>query len=807
MPSQPRPRRIRKRRLLGLLSVLAFLGLAAFTLGLVAGIASAIPSLDARARQAQERNGVVYDREGRRVLAVLRGSESRVLVSPDGISDRMKLAIVAVEDRRFWEHRGIDLRGIGRALWADLRNQRVVQGGSTITQRFVKNVYVDDQRSLGRKVREAALAWQLERDHRWSKQKILAEYLNTIYFGNGAYGIQQAARAYFGHGASTLDLAESALLAGIPADPSGYDPVLNPARARARRLQVLQAMVEVGAISSRELRASAAAPLPRPQSVRLPGTQALAAPYFTNYVKEQLVESFGAKRVFGGGLRVRTTIDLGLQERARQAIEKWLPEEDGPSAALVALDARNGDVLAMVGGRNFRESQFNLAVQGERQPGSAFKPFVLATALEAGVSPATTFVSKPLQISLGDRFWSVENYEDAYLGSVDLETATVHSDNAVYAQLTALLGPKAVAETARRLGVRSPLRGYFSIALGAQAVNPLELARSYAAFANGGFRIDGSLRRLENQPRVIESVRTPSSLLANRARPERVLTPRTASFVNFLLQQTVEEGTAVRAGLPGWSVAGKTGTTEEYGDAWFVGYTPRLVVAVWVGYPDELRPMLTEFHGDPVAGGTYPALIWKSFMERALPDLGHASERFASPPSDFSSARQVVQRGGRLQLDNGDCRGTISIVYFAGTGPETTADCRPNEVEVPSVVGQTLAQATARLAQQPLRPAVVYKWAKPLQRVDVVLGQIPSSGRLSSFDEVTLVLAKPRNGLVPDLEGAHLEAARGKLRRLGLELQITGYAEGPPGRVVSQQPAAGLAAEAGMTVRLVLGRE
>jgi penicillin-binding protein 1A len=801
-PGSPR-RRIRKLRLLVLFAVLALLSASSFTFGLVRAIASEIPSLDPE-NWSEQRNGVIYANDGKTVLAVLRGSESRVLLKGDEISARMKQAIVAVEDRRFWEHRGVDLRGIARALLADVRSKAVVEGGSTITQQFVKNAYVENERSIARKVREAALAWQLEQQ--WSKQRILTAYLNTVYFGNGAYGIQQAAKVYFDKAAKRLNLHEAALLAGLPADPSGYDPVTRPAAARARRAKVLGDMLELGWITPKERLKAARAPLPRRDDVRLPGTQTRWAPYFTNYVTQQLLTSkrYGPSKVSGGGLHVRTTIDLGLQDLAREAIAKWLPDPDGPAAALVAIDPKTGDVLTMIGGRNFRQSQFNLAVQGERQPGSAFKPFVLAAALQQGIAPSTTFVSRPVSISLGDKFWLVENYEGSYLGTIDLETATVYSDNAVYAELTRLVGPRRVAEAAKRLGIRSPLRGYFSIGLGAQAVNPLELARAYSVFANGGYRFD--TRTLGNQPRVIDSITVAGKVDTNHQAVKRVLSERSAAIVNDLLQGVIERGTGRRAALSGWPAAGKTGTTENYGDAWFVGYTPQLVASVWVGYPNQLRPMLTEFHGEPVAGGTYPALIWKSFMERALVYLGKQPEAFPSPPLDYASPRTVVERDGRVQLDNGLCRNAREIVYFAGFGPRTTADCKVNEVEVPQVVGQPVSAAKARLALQPLTPEIVYKPALPRQRVDIVLRQIPAKGRLSSFDTVTLVLGKAMHGVVPNVEGASLGQARVKLGKRKLRVEVTRFTEGSTGEVVSQSPPSGVAAAPGMTVKLVVGR-
>src|SRR5207253_10172051 len=329
-----------------------------------------------------------------------------------------------------------------------------LQGGSTITQQFVKNELTGSQRSITRKLKEAALAWQLEQH--WSKDQILTAYLNTIYFGNGAYGVERAARTYFGHNALKLTLPEAALLAGIPEDPSRYDPVAHPRAAIERRAVVLRLMLQQGIIQPTRFRRAVRAPLPKPQNIHLSGVRG-QAPYFGEFVKQQLIDQLGAKRVFGSGFRVATTIDLGLQKLARAAIDKWLPSPDGPQAALVAINPSNGAVLAMYGGRNFHASQFNLAVQGERQPGSSFKPFVLATALKQGISPASTFVSKPVSIFLGNRYWNVHNFEGEYLGPISLTTAISASDNSVFAQLTKVVGPSNVARTAHLLGIRSPL--------------------------------------------------------------------------------------------------------------------------------------------------------------------------------------------------------------------------------------------------------------------------------------------------------------------------------------------------------------
>jgi penicillin-binding protein 1A len=781
--------------------VIGLVSISSFTFGFVTAMAGEVSALEPRNWKEQV-NGYVYASDGKTILSVLRGSESRVLVEFEDIAPVMRQAIVAVEDRRFYEHRGIDVRAIGRALWADIRHQRLVEGGSTITQQFVKNAWVQDQRTLARKVREAALAWQLEQD--WETDRILAAYLNTIYFGNGAYGIHQAAKIYFDKAPADLTLPEAALLAGIPADPTNYDPVAQPVVARGRRDVVLQAMLDTGVITRADYLAAREAALPDPDEVHLGGTLGAGAPYFTNYVREQLVDTYGATEVYGRGLRVRTTIDLKLQTLAREAIAKWLDEPDGPTAALVALDAKTGSVLAMVGGRNYGESQFNLAVQGQRQAGSSFKPFVLAAALEQGIAPVTSFVSEPVVISLGDRDWVVHNYEESYLGSISLEQATIHSDNAVYAELTRLVRPSGVVRMAKRLGITSPLENYFSIGLGAQASNPLELARGFSAFANGGFRIDTELTG--NRPRAVEEVRDRDGKLldANRPLRKRALRPDSAAIVTSLLQKAVEQGTGRRAMIPGFAVAGKTGTTENHGDAWFVGYTSGLVAAVWVGYPNKTVPMETQFNGDPVAGGTYPALIWKAFMQDALAELEREPELFAAPSAASLESRLVVDRDGRLQLDNGLCRERFEVVYFAGFAPRRTADCKPNEVEVPNVVGKTLDDAEARLAAQPLTPVLVYKPALPRQRLDIVLSQIPVKGRLSSFDEVKLVLAKPLHGVVPNVRGLSLAQARARLLRLRLEPVLVG---GSDGRVASQRPRAGVAAEPGMRVELALQGE
>ncbi len=777
--------------------MLGLLSFASFMFGMVTAIAGQLPQYDPAHQQKIAHDGYVFDNKGQ-LLAVLRGKESRVILKSDQIAPIMKQAIVAIEDKRFYEHRGVDMRAIGRALAADIENKAVVQGGSTITQQFIKNAYVKDQRSVARKLKEAALAWQLEQ--RKEKDWILTAYLNTIYFGNGAYGIGQAALTYFQKPASRLTLPEAALLAGIPRDPARFDPVTNPKASKERRRIVLDQMLQQGIIAPEQHSEARSAALPAPDEVQLPGTQERQGQYFVNYVKQQLIDS----KEYGPGRRLRRgpphlhDSRPRLQKMARKSISKVLRDPEGPQAALVAIDHKRGEVLAMVGGSNYRDSQFNLAVQGERQPGSAFKPFVLASALEQGISPATHFDSHQVVIPLGDKLWQVNNYEGSYLGSIDLETATIHSDNAVYAQLTSLVGPQNVARLAHKAGIQSKLNSYFAIGLGAEAANPLEMARAFSTFANGGQRIDGSV--LGNQPRAVTRI----GKRKNEPVGRRVLSPEKTAILNSILQKVVTQGTGRRAALSDRPVAGKTGTTENYGDAWFVGYVPQLTVAVWVGYPRELRPMETEYHGEPVAGGTFPAEIWHTFMQEALEYLQVEPESFQSASVPYASPRNVVFRDGKLQVDNGNCHSPKAVLFFSGQEPRRNANCKPNEVDVPDLVGQPVQAARSRLAGQPLTASVVYRVAKPGQRPHVVLEQRPRKGRLSAYDRVTLVVAKPIHGVVPQLVGMPLERAERKCKRRGLKIEVEKAPEGAPGRVIFQLPRAGVAAAPGMTVRLAV---
>ena len=652
-PKPPRRRvRIRKIRLFLLMFGLGILAAVSTVFGMMMAVASDLPKLELKAA----RNSHIVDKDGND-LGLLIGNQKRVFLKEAEIAPVMKHAIIAIEDRRFYTNEGVDLRGIGRALYQDIVQKRVVQGGSTITQQLVKNALAaQDDRTLFQKLREAALAYHLT--HQWSKERILNTYLNTIYFGNGAYGIEAAARTYFQpnhpgcdetgdtYCADELRPEEAALLAGMVASPTAYDPVAHPEAARTRRDLVLDRMLEQGFITQAQFDDATRAGVPVQGDLQPPAEDTLH-PYFTSWIKQQVVDRLGggqagARRAFEGGLTIQTTIDSDLQEAGEAAINQWLPNTDGPRAALVAIENSTGKVRAMVGGDNYNELPFNLATQGQRQPGSAIKPFILAEALSQGISPNSVWASRKLQIDVphSKEIFTVNNYEGAYSGSTTLARATTFSDNSVFAQVGIKVGTRKVARLAERMGIRTNVSHNYAMTLGGlkEGVTPLDMAHAYATFAAGGDLIYGTLSpgadnarddtapgpvgidritRMKDGKEV--AVKLPSGDEAvNHKRRRNVLKHEVATQVGSLLQGVVRYGTGTRAQVGDVVVAGKTGTTEGYGDAWFVGWTPKYTVAVWVGYPNEFKSMETEFAGQPVAGGTYPASIFRTFIEAEL---------------------------------------------------------------------------------------------------------------------------------------------------------------------------------------------
>jgi penicillin-binding protein 1A len=620
-PGAGRRPRLNKLRLAITLFALGILAVVATVFGMMMAVAQDLPQLESQNEFKAAKNSVLYDASGKHELAVLTGENNRILVTSSQIAPSVKRAAIAIEDQRFYKHKGVDYRGIARALWADIRRQRAAQGASTITQQFVKNALLaQHNRSIFQKLKEAAIAYQLER--KWTKDRILTEYLNTVYFGAGAYGVESAARVYFGwnhpgcepHCAAVLEPAESALLAAMIASPSGYSPIENPAAALQRRNLVLQRMRDQYLLAPSEYATAVHEALP-PRNRIAPPRKVSKAPYFSSWVEDQLVKRYGTGNTFGGGLRIRTTLDLDYQAAAEQAISARLAGV-GPSSALVAIDNKTGGIRAMVGGSDFEHHPFNLATQGLRQPGSAFKPFTLIAALEKGVSPGRTFVSAPKVIDGPRGQFKVKNYNDAYAGVTTLAGATTTSDNSVYAELGyKLVGTGAVAHVARAMGVRTPISRNPSMVLGGLkvGVTPLEMAKSYETLAHDGERVSGTLASYDGGPVTFTRVKGPGVDDENHVRTKRVMSDAVAKEATSILQSVVTSGTGRNAQI-GEFAAGKTGTTENYQDAWFVGFNDLLTVAVWVGYPEGAKPMETEYHGSPVAGGTFPADIWHDFM-------------------------------------------------------------------------------------------------------------------------------------------------------------------------------------------------
>jgi len=604
--------------------VLLLLGLLFFTgLAGLAWVISQIP-LPSEARLAS--TSVIYDASGQ-PLAELHGTENRFPVELTEVPRVVQDAVIAAEDRNFLSHGGVDPVGILRATWADIRAGSAVEGGSTITQQYVKNTLVGSERSLVRKLKEAVVAVKLER--KYDKRTILEKYLNTVYFGRGAYGVQAASQAYFGRDVGELGLREAAYLAGLIRAPSAGDVAIDAPRAAQLRASVLDAMVDTAAITQAQADAVRAVPLESYVFAPTPADATFINPtagseYFVDYVRRQLVATYGEDRVLRGGLRVETSLDPAIQSVAYDAVYGTLDPDDPatPDAALVALD-RDGRVVAMVGGRSWRDSQVNLAVGAEgggsgRQAGSAFKPLALAEKLAQGGSLDATYPAPATIVLAGadnGADWEVSNYDKAGYGRLSLLDATVVSSNTVYAQLALEVGPEAVARLATQMGIDGPLEPTPSIVLGTQNTSVLDMAGAYLTFGNDGTYLE---------PRVIRTVSDETGPLVEDqpAGARRVLDPDVARQVREALTQVVERGSGRGARLPGpaW---GKTGTTEDYGDAWFLGGNDELVVGVWMGHAEgQSIPMLNVGGVPRVAGGTWPAAIFRKFMTQVAPGDG-----------------------------------------------------------------------------------------------------------------------------------------------------------------------------------------
>jgi penicillin-binding protein 1A len=611
--------------------VFALLAIAAVAVtSWVLDVAADAPSLATCKPIDRGGNTVIYAADGSK-LGTVASPQARSLVSIDRVPKSLQLATVAIEDQRFYQHDGLDYEGILRAAVKDLEAGEAVEGGSTITQQLVRNLCIENpKRNLERKIEEAQLA--IEYAERHSRREILGSYLNVASYGTiegtTAVGVGAAAKIFFSKPAAKLKLPEAALLAGLPQAPSEYNPLLEPGAAKARRNQVLRQMAKLGYISETRARAVMKSGL----RVNLDESYfEHREPYFFDYVENKLIEKYGADKVRRGGLEVHTTIEPELQAVGLEAMRSALPYSTDPSSALVSIDPGNGHIRAMVSSSDYEESKFSLAAQGHRQPGSTFKTFVLTTAIRQGIDPYSTYyTSKPLDLYLPKwGHWTVHTADEGYLGTVNLQQATVASDNTVFAQLDLDVGPAAVAATAHQMGIVSPLDGIPAEGIGGLriGVSPLEMSSAYATLADGG---------QHRKPVAVAKVVFPDGHVDHpeTSKPQQAVSPAVAWQVTRLLHDNITEGTGTAAYTGCAGQAGKTGTTDEYTDAWFAGYQPNLATVVWVGYPESNDISMSSVHGRTVFGGTFPAEIWHSLYSGA----GVPCEEFEEPKQQISWA-------------------------------------------------------------------------------------------------------------------------------------------------------------------------
>lgn len=712
----------------------------------------ALPNIDDYRARPLAQTSFLYASDGS-LITLLHATENRVVLSRSEMTQNVRDAVVAIEDRRFFSHHGVDPEAIVRAAYMDLTSGQIVEGGSTITQQLVKNLYTGNEQTLGRKFDEAVLAWQLE--DRLTKQQILTRYLNTVYFGEGAYGVQAAAKTYFGVDAIDLTLAESATLAGLITAPNHFDPFVRMDSAMGRRGVVLRLMRSQGDITRAQYLAATDDPI-KLRTDR--AEQHYPYPYFVDYFKRWFLANpnFGAtpderyRLLFTGGLRITTTLDPDVQAAAEQAVSSVLSYPSDPDAAVTVVDPRTGYVRAMVGGKpadywaNQGAGRVNLAtgVGGSgRQTGSSFKPFALVAALEHGISPDTMFLA-PASIDIpldAGNVWHVTNASGSGYGTLSLRSATVDSVNTVYAQLVARLGAQTVVDTATRMGMRcclrvseptTPLQPNLSAVLGSNEANTLEMATAYGTLATGGKRVD---------PVPVLSVTDPQGNVLWQAnpRPQQVVDPQVAAAADDILQDVVLYGTGTEANI-GRPQIGKTGTDDNHDNAWFVGGVPQLVAAVWVGFHEGQIPMEPPRTRITVFGGTWPAQIWRLLMLKATADS--PPDPFPTPEVTYLAVAVDATQQPYCLPNQYTLPQNIETLNFIG-GTEPTAACTTptslQQVLVPSVVG--FAQANAMSTLEEAGFYVQVEVADSTQPAGTVITQTPAAGT-SAFQTSTVII-------------------------------------------------------------------
>jgi len=573
-------------------------------------------------------------------------------------------AFVAAEDARFYQHRGVDILSIMRAFFKNIEAGRIIQGGSTITQQLAKSLYLSPERNYTRKIKEAILACKI--DKYLSKDEILNLYLNHIYLGHGTYGIEAASQGYFGKSARDLTLSEAALLAGLPKAPSSYSPFLHFDRARERQIYVLTRMVEDGYITLQEKEKA----IETPVKLRPIKPKEKIAPYFVENVRRYILKKYGSDVLYREGLEVYTTLDINMQKAAMAAVERGLQElekREGQKrglvqGALLCMDARTGAIRTMVGGRDFKRSEFNRATQARRQPGSAFKPFIYTAAFDKGMTPTTRFIDSPVMFAdaTGENIWEPQNFDREFWGPTTLRTALVYSRNIITIKVLQEIGVDYTAEYVTNMGITSPLTGNLSLALGTSGVTLQEMVRGYSVLANQGKKCE---------PFFIKKIvdRTGHVFEESQPKVEQVIDPRIAFMTTYVMQDIVESGTGMRVKSIGRPVAGKTGTTDDTRDAWFIGFTPSLVTGVWVGF-DQERSL-----GKQEVGGRAAAPIWLYFMEKALKDT--LPEVFPVPEGIVFV--KVDQKTGLPVRSSSE--GAFLECFLEGTTPEDAIPASMNE--------------------------------------------------------------------------------------------------------------------------------
>jgi len=600
-------------------------------------------------------NSKVYDINGKIITEFYQENRNPVPLSK--IPSHLINATIAIEDSDFYKHKGISLRGIVRAQWENFKNiilqlnkEAKPHGGSTITQQLAINTFLTREISLNRKLKDMLLALQIERS--FTKDEILEMYLNEIYFGHGAYGVQSAAKMYFNKNVQDLNLAECALLAGIPRGPSYYSPILNQEVSLKRRNIILNRMYKLGYISKEDMEKAKQSPLELDYNNK---RDKFVAPYFSTFILSQLLEEYGANVVYKGGLKIYTTLDLEMQYFAETALQ-----ESGHEGAIIAIEPQTGYIKAMVGGKDFEESKFNRATQAYRQPGSAFKPFIYLTALDNGFTPSNIIEDSPVTFENG---WSPENYEKEFSGPVTLREAFEHSINVVGVKLLEQVGIKKVINYSHKAGITSELRSDLSLALGTSEITPLEIASAYATIANLGVKVDPvSIIRIEdNKGKIIKE---------NIAQKKKVFKEETCYVLINMMKGVIERGTGWNAKI-GRPAAGKTGTTNDFVDAWFIGFTPELVTAVYIGN-DDRKPL-----GNKMTGGVVAAPIWAKFMKNALKNN---EKKDFSQPNKITKI-SVCKESGLLPTDS--CPEILTVTFIKGTEPTSYCTIHQKYFEIP----------------------------------------------------------------------------------------------------------------------------